>query len=361
AVAAAVAAALRAAWALLAGAGSEEDAELAMRWQVMQPETRQQVRGAPPRGEARARRNVGAHVGLGKGVDALRQAMARPQHAQRGGRCGPRKKQAASEDHIVGDPEAREMEGDTSAGIGGPDMDECKGTDHVVGAPEGQVNDKEGATKVISQAGAALRVGCLDVHGAEMQATDGPVEVAPLSEDAVRGQTAAEEEVVRGRRGAPPRAASVCAAARGKGAAAPRAGARASSADLRASCARGGGSRGWRFDLAQAARLAGPAVPLPLASGPRWWKQGVGEVSAKVHKDPLRQGRLSSTGADEEEESIEAQRRAQVSRVDELAKMLAFRAQELTAALRCGAAGAVDDAKARLRAAVDQRPQAAAQ
>ncbi|CAK0815217.1 unnamed protein product, partial [Prorocentrum cordatum] len=317
-------------------------------------------------------RNVGAHVDFGKGVEALRQALARPQHAQRGGRCGPRKKQAASQDHIVDDPEAREdagkeehqcpfeedavlgefpcslqpsaaaghadgvqMDGDTSLGIGEPVVDERKGTRQVVGTPEGQVNDKEGATEVISQAGAAMRVGCLDVRGAEMKATGGPVEVAPLSEDVVRGQTATETEAVR---------------------------------------------------------LTEPVVPPPLASGPRWWKQDVGEVSAKVHEDPVMQGRFSSTDVDEEvhgrlggggsqgqgseeaagddfacpsilaqmDRSIEAQRRIKASHMDELAKMPALRAQELTVALRCGAAGAADDAKAHLRAAVDQRHQAAA-
>ncbi|CAK0878227.1 unnamed protein product [Prorocentrum cordatum] len=352
AIAAAVTAALRTAWALLAGADSEEDAELAMRWQAMQPAMRQQVHGAPLCGGARARRNVGAHVGLGKGVEALRQALARPQHAQRGGRCGPRKKQAASQNHIVDDPEAREdageeehqrpfekdarvghadgvqMEGGTSMGIREPDVDDCKGTDQVVGTPEGEVNDKEGATEVGGYPFDVVR----PLGGGSQvisQATDGPVEVAPLSEDVVRGQTAAETEAVR---------------------------------------------------------LTEPVVPPPLASGLRWWKQDVGEASAKVREDPVMQGRLCEAapkgrrrwqqqGGEEAadngfvlpsvlaqmEESVEAQRRAQASHVDELAKMLALRAQELTVALRCGAVGAVDEAKARLRAAVDQRRQAAAQ
>ncbi|CAK0896022.1 unnamed protein product [Prorocentrum cordatum] len=54
------------------------------------------------------------------------------------------------------------------------------------------------------------------------------------------------------------------------------------------------------------------------------------------------------------EESMEAQRRSQASLVEDLAKLRALRAQELSVALRNGVAGAVDEAKVRLRAAVDR-------
>ncbi|CAK0862719.1 unnamed protein product, partial [Prorocentrum cordatum] len=141
AIAAAVAAALRTTWALLAEVGSEEDAELAMRWQAMEPAMRQQPRGAQPGGAARARRNVGAHVDLGKGVEALRQALAQPQRAQRGGRCGPRV--PAPPGPVAADATEDQADGvelgGTSLDIGEPDVDECEGTDQVIDTPEGQL------------------------------------------------------------------------------------------------------------------------------------------------------------------------------------------------------------------------------
>ncbi|CAK0862509.1 unnamed protein product [Prorocentrum cordatum] len=153
AIAAAVAAALRTTWALLAEVGSEEDAELAMRWQAMEPAMRQQLRGAQPGGAARARRNVGAHVDLGKGVEALRQALAQPQRAQRGGRCGPRVPAPpgpvaadATEDYADG------VELGGSLNIGEPDVDECEGTDQVIVTPEGQLLGEVQPSSLLSAA-----------------------------------------------------------------------------------------------------------------------------------------------------------------------------------------------------------------
>ncbi|CAK0813216.1 unnamed protein product, partial [Prorocentrum cordatum] len=492
AIVAAVAAALRTAWALLAGVGSEEDAELAMREQAMELAMRQQVRGAQPGGAARARRIVGAHVDFGKDVEALRHALAQPQRAQRGGRCGPRvpappgpeeadvgdalssppptpvaaalgateapsssdgaalghappspllgpsaavgEEEADVESPFEGHADGVKLEGNTSLDIGQPDVDEREGTDEVIDAPEDQMSDEaderplEGGSLGTSEVGAARSDGCQDVRGAEVQATEGPVEVVRRGgrrDAGLRCQTFAETEVVRGRRRAPPRAASVCVAARGKGAAAPRTWARASSADWHLVHLRGRPARGWRLDLAQAARLAEPMAPPPFASGPCWWKQDVDEVIAKVHGGPAAKGRLRSAGVDEKKveglfyersddcgalgiegqagnggpearvslgrdgggggsqghdggdvesaaqplaPSTRRQRRhrqrqedEQAANDDDFVLPSIFARMELSMALRSGAAGAIDEAEARLRAAVDRLRQAEAE
>ncbi|CAK0853074.1 unnamed protein product, partial [Prorocentrum cordatum] len=289
AIAAAVAAALRTAWALLADGGSEEDAELAMRWQAMEPAMRQQLRGVQACGAARARRNVGAHVVLGKGVEALREALVRPQRAQRGGRCGPRVPaqpdlaeaggggstppsppmvpSAAVATEVGGNPfddHADDTMLEGSVGDGAElDVDVCKGTDQVVDSSEARVDASE----------------------QEHQ--------SPFEEDTVLGEV-------------PP------------------------------------------FPQLSAA-VGEEAVGGPLESIVGAELQGQESEEATNDDDFVLPSILAKM-----EESMEAQRRSQASLVEDLAKLRALRAQELSVALRNGVAGAVDEAKVRLRAAVDR-------
>ncbi|CAK0862438.1 unnamed protein product, partial [Prorocentrum cordatum] len=187
AIAAAVAAALRATRALLEEIGCEEDAELAMRWQAMEPAMRQQLRGAQPGGAARARRNVGAHVDLGKGVEALRQALAQPQRAA----------EETTEDRADG----AKLEGTTSLDIGEPGVDECEGTDQVIETPEGQLLGEAPPSPQLSAAvgeGSELDVGECEGTGQVVNSAEAqPVPEAPRDvEPGGRGGGGPEEQLM---------------------------------------------------------------------------------------------------------------------------------------------------------------------
>ncbi|CAK0836709.1 unnamed protein product [Prorocentrum cordatum] len=90
-VAAAVAAACRCVMASAqpAHAGGDDVAELAVRLAAMAPAMLQRIRGQWPDGQARSRRNVGAHWHLGKAdlpIELLEEALLDPQRSQRGAR-----------------------------------------------------------------------------------------------------------------------------------------------------------------------------------------------------------------------------------------------------------------------------------